>query len=138
MAVRSRRRVDFPMIDAAGIAYYPRIYDLCHRMFEESWEQFTDYTYHQIIDDVGIGFALKHIQSEFHLPIRYGDYIDISISISRIGNSSCTWEYSMKNQDGFLVWTSSQTTVCVDMNTLKPMDIPTEIRKAMEKHLLEV
>ena len=67
MAVRSRRRVDFPMIDAAGIAYYPRIYDLCHRMFEESWEQFTDYTYHQIIDDVGIGFALKHIQSEFHL-----------------------------------------------------------------------
>ena len=31
MAVQLARRVDFPMIDSAQIAYFPRIYDLAHR-----------------------------------------------------------------------------------------------------------
>ena len=34
MAVQLARRVDFPMIDSAQIAYFPRIYDLAHRFFE--------------------------------------------------------------------------------------------------------
>ena len=38
MAVTLERRVDYPMIDNAIIAYYPRIYDLAHRFFEEAWE----------------------------------------------------------------------------------------------------
>ncbi len=36
MAVMLTRRVDFPMLDMAGIAFYPRIFDLAHRFFEEA------------------------------------------------------------------------------------------------------
>ena len=31
MAVNLQRRVDYPMLDSANIAYFPRIYDLAHR-----------------------------------------------------------------------------------------------------------
>ena len=31
MAVHLQRGVDFPMVDLANIAYYPRIFDLAHR-----------------------------------------------------------------------------------------------------------
>ena len=34
MAVRLTRRVDFPMLDMAGIAFYPRIFDLAHRFLK--------------------------------------------------------------------------------------------------------
>ena len=37
MAVHLQRGVDFPMVDLANIAYYPRIFDLAHRFFEDSW-----------------------------------------------------------------------------------------------------
>ena len=43
MAVTLERRVDYPMIDNANIAYYPRIYDLAHRFFEEAWELMVRY-----------------------------------------------------------------------------------------------
>jgi 4-hydroxybenzoyl-CoA thioesterase len=136
MAVQCTRKIDFPMIDLAGIAYYPRIYDLCHRLFEDAWEQFTSYNYQQILDDIGVGFPIKHIESEFHAPIRYGDIITIEISMSKIGSSSCVWEYSMTNQLGTMVWSSSQTTVCVNMITIQPVAIPEELRLAMVEHLL--
>jgi len=42
----------------------------------------------------------------------------------------------MTNQEGVKVWSSLQTTVCVDMQNLEPVPIPQEIRTAMMKHLL--
>ena len=36
MAVQLNRGVDFPMVDLANIAYYPRIFDLAHRFFEDA------------------------------------------------------------------------------------------------------
>ena len=33
MAVELARRVDYPMLDGANIAYFPRIFDLAHRFF---------------------------------------------------------------------------------------------------------
>jgi len=136
MAVTCVRRVDFPMIDLAGIAYYPRIYDFCHRAFEDCWEKFTHHHYNHILTEVGVGFPLKHIESEFHAPIRYGDTITVEISITKIGTTSCIWSYRMTNQEGVKVWSSLQTTVCVDMQNLEPVPIPQEIRTAMMKHLL--
>ena len=34
MAVQLERGVDFPMVDLANIAYYPRIFDLAHRFLK--------------------------------------------------------------------------------------------------------
>ena len=34
MAVTFSRRIDFPMVDLAGIVYYPVFWDLAHRFFE--------------------------------------------------------------------------------------------------------
>ena len=37
MAVEIQRTVEFSMIDMANVAYYPRIFDLAHKVFEEAW-----------------------------------------------------------------------------------------------------
>ena len=132
MAVKLTRRVDFPMLDMAGIAFYPRIYDLAHRFFEESWEEMCGVDYPTMINDMRIGFPVVDIKSEFHAPFIYGDSVTATIWISNVGNKSCTWQYRFNNQNGDLLWASEQVTVCVDMDTMESSSIPESLRSGLE------
>ena len=132
MAVKLTRRVDFPMLDMAGIAFYPRIFDLAHRFFEEVWEVVCGIDYPHILQEMQIGFPVVDIKSEFHSPFRYGDTIHATIWISKVGVKSCTWQYRFHNQNQDLLWSSEQVTVCVSMKNMESLPIPPELRKGLE------
>ena len=132
MAVKLTRRVDFPMLDMAGIAFYPRIFDLAHRFFEEAWEVMCGVDYPHIIQEMEVGFPVVGIKSEFHSPFRYGDTITATIWISKIGVKSCTWQYRFHNQNEDLLWSSEQVTVCVSMKNMESLPIPPELRPGLE------
>tara|TARA_B100001142_G_C14201899_1_gene604155 strand:- start:421 stop:867 length:447 start_codon:yes stop_codon:yes gene_type:complete len=132
MAVQLSRRVDFPMLDMAGIGFYPRIYDLAHRFFEDSWMGMCGVDYPHIIGEMKIGFPVVDIKSEFHAPFRYGDTVTAKIWISKIGSKSCTWQYRFSNQNGELLWSSEQITVCVSMTDMSSVVIPDALRKGLE------
>jgi YbgC/YbaW family acyl-CoA thioester hydrolase len=132
MAVRLTRRVDFPMLDMAGIAFYPRIFDLAHRFFEESWELICGFDYPTILMEMEIGFPVVNINTQFHAPFRYGDSITATIWISDVGTKSCTWQYEFHNQKDELLWSSQQVTVCVSMKNMESLPIPPQIRSGLE------
>ena len=132
MAVMLTRRVDFPMLDMAGIAFYPRIFDLAHRFFEEAWEVMCGISYPHIIQEMEIGFPVVDIKSEFHSPFRYGDTINAKVWISKVGVKSCTWQYRFFNQNDDLLWSSEQVTVCVSMKNMESLPIPSELRLGLE------
>ena len=112
------------MVDMANVAYYPRIYDLAHRFFEEAWEDMCDVSYPTMINEMRIGFPVVEIASKFHHPLRYGDIIQAKIWISQVGTKSVTWQYEFRNQNDILLWNSTQVTVCVSMVNMEPLSIP--------------
>lgn len=120
------------MIDSASIAYYPRIYDLAHRFFEECWLEICAVSYPEIINVRKIGFPIVNAKTEFIAPLRYGDTIKAMIWISRVGEKSCTWQYRFFNQSDEMLWSSEQITVCVDMESLQSIKIPDDLRKGLE------
>ena len=132
MAVRLERGVDFPMVDLANIAYYPRIFDLAHRFFEDSWIPICDIRYADLLLVRKLGFPVVHVESDFLAPLRYGDTITATIWIDRVGETSCTWQYQFHNQESELLWTSTQVTVCVDMNSMNRISIPEDLRQGLE------
>ena len=132
MAVYLQRGVDFPMVDLVNIAYYPRIFDLAHRFFEDSWEPICGIKYSQLILEKQIGFPVVHVESDFIAPLRYGDTVKATIWIQKIGESSCTWRYEFRNQEDVLLWTSTQVTVCVDMDSMKRIPIPDFLRSGLD------
>ena len=135
MAVNLQRRVDYPMLDSANIAYFPRIYDLAHRFFEECWDEMCEISYPEMIEQRRVGFPVVHIETDFISPLRYGDTVHAHIWIEKVGTKSCTWAYRFYNQDSELVWSSSQVTVCVNMDNLEPIKIPDWLRSGLENHL---
>ena len=102
MAFVSIRRVDFPMVDLAKIVYYPRYWDLAHRFYEESWEFSCGVHYNVILSEHKIAFPVVHIDTQFLHPVTYGDSIECTLTVPKIGNSSITWRYEFRNQDGVM------------------------------------
>jgi len=137
MAVQLTRRVDYPMLDNANIAYFPRIYDLAHRFFEECWESMCGISYPEMIGERRIGFPVVHIETDFIAPLRYGDTVHATIWLTQVGTTSCTWAYEFHNQKQELLWSSSQVTVCVDMDSLESKDIPDDLRAGLLNHKKE-
>ena len=132
----STRRIDFPLVDIAGIVYYPHYWDLAHRFFEESWESTCDIHYHDVLHKKNIALPLIHSEAEFHHPLRYGDVAHCEIEVLKIGTTSITWRYRISNQNGVLCWSAIQTTVCTSMDAVtakKP--IPDWMKKGLSRIL---
>ena len=135
MAVEIQRMVEFSMIDMANVAYYPRIFDLAHKVFEQAWEVMCDVSYPSLVNQRRVGFPVVSLSSTFHAPLRYGDEITASVAITSIGTTSLGWTYTFVNQDAEIVWTSQQATVCVNMDTMEKQPIPEDLRPGLNQHL---
>lgn len=136
MAVEVQRKVDFSMVDMANVAYYPRIYDLAHKVFEDAWPLMCSVSYPELVNVRRIGFPVASITSTFLAPLRYGDVITATIQIVSLGTTSLGWKFEFRNQRNETVWRSEQMTVCVSMDTMEKQSIPTDLRQGLKEHLM--
>jgi 4-hydroxybenzoyl-CoA thioesterase len=131
MAYRTRVKVRFGDIDHAGIAYYPNLYHYTHVAFEEFFEEFVRIPYPTLIREDRIGFPTVRVESYFRRPIHYGDILEVHVGVSRLGESSVTFEFrASRAGEGELCFATSHILVAVDMETLKPVRIPERLREA--------
>ena len=134
MPLNFSRRIDFPMVDLAGIVYYPVYWDLAHRFFELSWEKICGINYPKILQDLKLGFPAVKNECEFLAPLKYGDTVNCKIWISDVGNKSCTWEYEFTNQNMKKVWLAKVVTVCVNMDTFESINIPKDLAESLSSN----
>ena len=127
-------QVRFGHVDPAGIAYFPRIYDYIHDVFEEVWEQHVGERYYRILCDQHIGLPLVHSEVDFKHPLRFGDRPDVSVTCFRIGRSSLGLRYAFTVDDVECL-DARMIVVCVDLEGLKSRPIPKEYRERFEELL---
>ena len=87
-----------------------------------------------MINQLKIGFPVVNIETDFHLPIRYGDIIH-EISIAKVGGKSCTWDYQMYNQNQQLLLDIRTSDSLCQYGHLQPMELPDWIRDGLSKHM---
>ena len=126
--------VRFGHVDPAGIAYFPRIYDFVHEVFEELWEVHVGQRYDRLILGRRLGFPLVHSEVDFLDPLHFGDRLTVRVTCSKLGRSSLGLRYRFVRDDTLCV-DARMTTVCVDMDGLKPVPIPAEFRPSFEQIL---
>lgn len=124
-------QVRFGHVDPAGIAYYPRIYDYIHDVFEELWEGHVGVRYYHLVLEKRIGFPLVHADVDFKSPLRFGNRPVVSVSCFHVGRSSLGLRYRF--------WLGEQecvdartTVVCVDTRTMESLPVPEEFRRRFE------
>ena len=127
-------QVRFGHVDPAGIAYFPRIFDYLHDVFEELWEEHIGQRYYHLLLNQHIGFPLVHSDVDFLKPLRFGDQPLVRVTCFRLGRTSVGLRYRMYKQDDLCV-DARMVTACVDPRTLSTRAIPSEFRTAFESIL---
>ncbi|MBC7908968.1 MAG: acyl-CoA thioesterase, partial [Pyrinomonadaceae bacterium] len=133
MPFSTRIRVRFGDADPAGLVYYPVIFHYFHIALEEFFAACCGITYHRLMNDERIGFPTVKAQTEFFIPLVYGDEVLVEMSVSKLGNSSATFAYAAKRaSDGALCARSTQIHVCMNLDTRRAVPIPDKYRQIFE------
>jgi 4-hydroxybenzoyl-CoA thioesterase len=136
MPFRTSIPVRFGDVDHAGIVYYPQYYIYFHEAFEDFFN-LSPFSYFQLLDRERIGFPTVHVETDFKQPLRYGDSLDIAITVDRLGGRSLTLHYEgHRHRDGVHCVTAKITLACIDLDTFKSRDIPADLRELFTRFRL--
>ena len=127
---RTRILVRFGDLDAAGIAYYPNLVNFLHESFEDFFAGHVGRPYPEVFRE-GLGVPTVKVEMDFLSPVRYGDYVDVDVTVESVGHSSLRIRYEGSVQ-GRPVFRARNTAVVVDMSTFRPSDIPGWLRAKLE------
>ena len=133
MAFRTSVPVRFGDVDHAGIVFYPKFFVYFHEAFEQFFDD-AGIAYHRLIGDRAVGFPTVHIETDYKLPLKYGDSLDLEVSVSKLGIKSATFKYAgYRHRDGKHACSALITVACVDMKSFKAMDLPGDLRALFER-----
>ena len=133
MAFRTSVDVRFGDVDHAGIVFYPKFFVFFHEAFEQFFND-AGFPYHLLIDERRVGFPTVHINCDYKKPLRYGDQLDLELSVSKLGVHSATFRYvGYRHRDGLHAVTAEIVTACVDMQSFQAVAIPDDLRALLQR-----
>ena len=87
---RVTRKIRFGHVDAAGIAFYPRLVEMLNDTVEDFFDQAIDYSFREMHLQQKCGLPTVSLQVEFKESISLGDEILWSLNVLAISRSSFT------------------------------------------------
>jgi acyl-CoA thioester hydrolase len=120
----ARTRVGFSDTDAQGIVYYGRYnpyFDLARVEYLRALGL--------LHRNAGGEFVMRANDVEYFAPARFDDELEIYARVSRIGNTSVTFEFAAhKVPDDMLLVTAHQTLVYIDLTERRAFPVPDDYR----------
>ena len=136
MSFRTQLKIRFGDIDHAGIVYYPRFLHYFHVALEEFFGQALEIDYPVLIDKHRIGLPTVHLEIDFSRPLRYGDLIEVEVSVKNFGKRSITFGYRVfKIGESEPRIEGHNVTVCLDRDTFKKRNIPDWLRQRLKAQI---
>ena len=84
------------------------------------------------------GVILARAECDYKRPTKYGDTLEIRLTVAEIGRTSFRYEYEIVDDQGRTVLTAKTVQVMYDYKAEKPAPIPDEIRALLNVHTKSV
>lgn len=119
-------RVRFRDTDPQGHVYFANYLVFC----DEAWGAYMRHIGlpYQDLARYGVDTFYVNARCEYQGSAKYEDDLHIETHVSRIGTSSITTEFTVRNDRGDTLATASLTSVCVDSATRKVTPVPNAFR----------
>jgi 4-hydroxybenzoyl-CoA thioesterase len=131
MTFSTRITVRFGDCDPAGLVYYPALFHYCHVAMEEFFAARCGKSYARWMEEERVGFPTVEARAEFSAPFVYGDEVEVEVFVSRVGNSSATFEYRLRRAgEGDLRARATLVQVSMQLDARRAVPIPEELRLA--------
>ena len=127
MTFISRQLVRFAHVDAAGIVFYPRYFEMLNAAVEDLFAEVVGVDFATMHLRRRIGVPTVKLEAEFARPSRLGDQLDFRIAIAQVGQSSA--ELAIEVHCGDEVrFTARPVLVCMNLDSGRPEAWPADIR----------
>jgi 4-hydroxybenzoyl-CoA thioesterase len=123
------RVLRFGDCDPAGIAYYPRYFDLLNGVIEDWWSA-MGVPWKILFGQRRIGLPTVRFEVDFRAPAFLGDELQFSLALKRIGRKSIDLEHIVR-RDGAVLWNATQILVATSLETHKSITWPEDLRAAL-------
>ncbi|HEV2915854.1 MAG TPA: thioesterase family protein [Pyrinomonadaceae bacterium] len=131
MIFKTRITVRFGDADPAGLVYYANIFHYFHIAMEEFFAARCGTSYQRLMAEERIGFPTVNVRAEFFAPLVYGDEAEVEVYVSRVGESSATFEYSVRRVvDDKLCARASNVQVAMNLDERRAVTVPDKYRRA--------
>ncbi|MDT0681635.1 thioesterase family protein [Roseicyclus sp. F158] len=119
--------------DLTGIAYHPAYLSMLVDVNEAMFAS-IGITWKEIMLERNLGMPVLKMNIEFYKPAFYGDMLDFSMHIRRIGNSSMDLE-TIARVKGEAIWKVSERVVLTSTDTHKSLPWPDDMRQGLQRYL---
>lgn len=132
MSFMTRRKVRFAHVDAAGIVFYPRYFEMLNSAVEDWFAVGLGVDFAQLHLTRGLGVPTVSLDSRFAAPSRLGDELDITIEVKSVGRSSCAVAYTVACGDEVRM-TAEGVLVCMVLAEGRSARWPDDVRDGLAK-----
>ena len=123
------RVLHFGDCDPAGIAYYPRYFDLLNGVVEDWWDS-MGVPWKTLFLERRIGLPTVRFEVDFRAPAFLGDTLVFSLAVARIRGKTVDLNHSVRRDDAVL-WRAKQILVPTSLETHKSIAWPDDLRASL-------
>ncbi len=132
MSFTTRSKVRFAHVDAAGIVFYPRYFEMLNGAVEDWFAEGVGVGFAELHLTRGLGVPTVSLDSRFAAPSRLGDELDITIEVKSVGRSSCAVAYTVACGDEVRM-TAEGVLVCMILAEGRSTPWPDDVRDGLAK-----
>jgi 4-hydroxybenzoyl-CoA thioesterase len=126
------RTIRFSQCDPAGIVFFPQYLVMVNDLNEDWVSTLLGLPYADLIGRRRIGLPTVSLQCEFTAVSRMGEVVLLGLSVERLGNRSITLRHGCRLGDESRM-AIRQVLVTTDLDTHLAIDIPSDLRSAIER-----
>ncbi len=126
--------IRFSHCDPAGVVYFPHYFDMFNGLIEDWYTEQLGVDYSKLILSDRHGFPYVHIETDFKIPSRMGEHLDLTLLLTRIGRSSLTVTI-VGHLAGAERLRARLVTAMTSLETQRSVELPQALRQKLEAYL---
>jgi 4-hydroxybenzoyl-CoA thioesterase len=125
---RTKLPVRFSHCDPAGIVFYPRYLEMFNDIVEEWLRESLQFSLTEIVTRRGWGLPTVHLDVDFTAPSYFGETLDATLELRKVGTSSMHVEMALCGPDGKDRVRGRVVLVLIERAAHRAISIPSELR----------
>jgi 4-hydroxybenzoyl-CoA thioesterase len=125
-------RIRFAHCDPAGIVFFPQYLVMIGNLVEDWVGDVLGVPYAELVGRRRTGMPTVSLQCEFSAISRMGDEVLLGLTVERLGSKSLTLRHGCRRGDEQRM-VVRQVLVFTDLVTHRAIDIPPDLRQAIER-----
>ena len=127
-----RLPIRFTHTDPAGIVFFPRFFEMIQAAVEDWFTHGLGVEFAKFVED-GFGMPTAHTECDFLKPCFLGDFLDIAVTLERIGRTSVTLAFA-GTVAGEERLRARSVLVLFSLPKRKPLPIEGDLRARLERY----